>query len=151
MSLSFKSQLAPKGLEFRPSEMIISDKYSTILTVVSYPKAIGTGYLANLTQLSGVKVCIKHIPIAFSVLSKMLNKEIADLKARYQNERDNTAREQIRLDYESIEEFVQMLAATQARIFDFQLHVMVAAVDLPEPEVPSIIIFAFTLLNSFFI
>ena len=27
MSLSFKSQIAPKGLEFKASEMIISDKY----------------------------------------------------------------------------------------------------------------------------
>ena len=59
MSVSFKSQIAPKSLEFRPSEIIISDKYCAILTIVSYPKTIR------------VKVCIKHIPIAFSVLSKM--------------------------------------------------------------------------------
>src|SRR5574344_2954656 len=127
MSLSFKSQLAPKNLEFKPSEMIISDKYSTVLTIVSYPKVIGEGYLANLTQLSGIKICIKHIPIAFSVLSKMLNKEIADMKARYQNEHDRTIQEQIRQDYESIESFIEMLTATQARIFDFQMHVMISA------------------------
>lgn len=41
---------------------------------------INEGYLANLTQYSGIKVIIKHIPIDFSVLSKMLNKEIADMK-----------------------------------------------------------------------
>ena len=100
MSVSFKSQLAPKSLEFKPSEMIISDKYCAILTIISYPKSISEGYLANLTQMGGVKVCIKHIPIAFSVLSKMLNKEIADMKARYQNEHDHTIQEQIRQDYE---------------------------------------------------
>ena len=127
MSLSFKSQLAPKSLEFKPSEIIISDKYCAILTIISYPKAIQEGYLANLTQLSGIKICIKHIPIAFSVLSKMLNKEIADMKARYQDEHDRTMQEQIRQDYESIENFIQMLTATQARIFDFQMHVMISA------------------------
>ena len=127
MSVSFKSQLAPKSLEFRPSEIVISDKYCAILTIISYPKAINEGYLANLTQLSGIKICIKHIPIAFSVLSKMLNKEIADMKARYQNEHDRTIQEQIRQDYESIENFIQMLTATQARIFDFQMHVMITA------------------------
>ncbi len=127
MSVSFKSQLAPKGLEIRPSEMIISGKYCCILTIISYPKAISEGYLANLTQLSGIKVCIKHIPIAFSVLSKMLNKEIADMKARYANEHDRTIQEQIRQDYESIEEFISMLTATQARIFDFQMHVILSA------------------------
>ena len=37
MSIGIKSQLAPKGLEFFPSDFIISDKYATILTVVSYP------------------------------------------------------------------------------------------------------------------
>ena len=127
MSVSFKSQLAPKSLEFRPSEIVISDKYCAILTIISYPKTINEGYLANLTQLSGIKICIKHIPIAFSVLSKMLNKEIADMKARYQNEHDRTIQEQIRQDYESIENFIQMLTATQARIFDFQMHVMITA------------------------
>ena len=127
MSISFKSQIAPKGLEFKSSEMVISDKYCTILTIVSYPKSISEGYLANLTQLSGVKICIKHIPIAFSVLSKMLNKEIADLKSRYQNEHDNTVQEQIRQDYSSIENFIQMLTATQSRIFDFQMHILVSA------------------------
>ena len=67
MSLSFKSQIAPKGLEFKPAEIIISGKYCCIMTIVSYPKSISEGYLANLTQVSGIKVCIKHIPIAFSV------------------------------------------------------------------------------------
>ena len=127
MSLSFKSQIAPKGLEFKASEMIISDKYCSIMTIISYPKSISEGYLANLTQVSGIKVCIKHIPIAFSVLSRMLNKEIADMKARYQNENDVTTRERIRQDYESIEEFITMLTATQARIFDFQMHLMISA------------------------
>ena len=37
----------------------------------------------------------------------MLNKEIADMKARYQNEHDRTIQEQIRQDYESIENFIQ--------------------------------------------
>ena len=35
-SLNFKSQIAPKGLQFYPSEFFISDKYATILTIVSY-------------------------------------------------------------------------------------------------------------------
>ncbi len=127
MSISFKSQIAPKGLEFKPSEIIISDKYCAVLSIISYPKSISEGYLANITQLSGVKVCIKHIPIAFSVLSKMLNKEIADMKAKYADEHDRTIQERIRQDYESIEEFISMLTATQARIFDFQMHLLISA------------------------
>ena len=127
MSISFKSQLAPKSLEFKPSEIIISDKYCTVMTIVSYPKVISEGYLSNITQIPGVKVCIKHIPIAFSVLSKMLNKQIADMKARYADEKDNTMQERIRQDYESIENFISMLTATQARIFDFQMHLLISA------------------------
>ena len=127
MSVSFKSQIAPKGLEFKPSEIIISDKYCAVLTIISYPKAINEGFLANITQLSGIKVCIKHIPIEFSVLSKMLNKEIADMKTKYADENDRTIQERIRQDYESIEDFIQMLTATQARIFDFQMHLLISA------------------------
>lgn len=125
--MDIRSQIAPKGLEFKPSEFIISDKYATILTAVSYPKAIPVGYLSNLTSMSGIKVVIKHIPLPFSVISKMLNKEIADLKQRYQTENDKTLQERIRQDYESLEYFISMLASSQSKVYDFQLHIMITA------------------------
>ena len=125
--IDIKSQVAPKGLQFNASDFFISDKYATILTVVSYPKVISPGYLSNLTSMSGIKIVIKHIPVPFSTMSKMLNKQIAELKSRYQEEKDNTIRERIRLDAESLEEFVTMLAGSQARIFDFQMHIMITA------------------------
>ena len=125
--MSIKSEIAPKGFKKRPTELMIGSKYVTILSIISYPKYIQHGYLSNLTSISGVKVVIKHIPIEFSTMSKMLNKEIADLKQRYQTERDRTIQERIRQDYESLEQFISMLAATQSRIFDFQMHLMVIA------------------------
>ena len=125
--MDIRSQIAPKGLEFKPSHFIISDKYATILTVVSFPKIISPGYLSNLTSLSGVKVVIKHIPLPFSVITKMINKEIADLKVRYQEENDKTLQERLRLDYESLEQFITMLASTQSKIYDFQMHIMITA------------------------
>ena len=134
VSTEFKSEIAPKGIEFRTSDFIISDKYATILTVISYPKYIGHGYLANVTSISGVKMIIKHIPIEFQTLSKMINKEIADLKQKYQNEKDLTIQERIRQDYESLEQFIKMLAATQARIFDVQMHLMITADSKEELE-----------------
>ena len=125
--LKFKSQIAPKGLQFYPSEFFISDKYATILTVVSFPKFISPGYLSSITNMSGIKIVIKHIPLPFSVVSKMLNKQIADLKIKYQEERDRTMQEKYRMDYESLESFVTMLAGSQARIFDFQMHILITA------------------------
>ena len=125
--MNLKSQLAPKGIEFKPTEFMISGKYCTIMTIISYPKSIYEGYLANITNISGVKIAIKHIPIEFSTLQRMLNKEIADLKQRFQTENDRTIQERIRQDYESLEVFIQQLAATQARIFDFQMHLFISA------------------------
>jgi len=125
--MDIKAQIAPKGLEFKPGHFIISDKYACILTVISYPKYIPVGFLSNLTSMSGIKVVIKHIPLPFSVITKMLNKEIADLKQRYSEEHDKTMLERIRQDYESLESFIQQLAATQAKIYDFQMHIMITA------------------------
>ncbi len=125
--MNFKSQIAPKGLQFNPADFIISDKYATILTVISYPRFIGPGYLANITNISGVKMVIKHIPLPFSVLAKMLNKEISDLKARYQDERDRTIQERIRQDIDSLEYFIQQFTASQSKTFDFQMHIMITA------------------------
>jgi len=123
----FSSEIAPKGLQFNPGDFVISDKYATILTVVSYPKFISPGYLAGLTNMSGIKVVIKHIPISFSVIQKMLNKQMADYRQRYESEKDRTIQERLRQDYESLNNFVSMLAANQDLIFDFQLHVMITA------------------------
>ena len=125
--MDIRSQIAPKGLEFKSNEFVISDKYACILTVISYPKLIYPGYLSNLTSMSGIKVVIKHIPLPFSSISKMLNKELADLRQRYQEERDKTIQERIRQDYESLEVFVSDLAASQSKIYDFQMHVMITA------------------------
>ena len=125
--MKIRNEVAPKGLDFKPNEFLIGNKYSTIMTVVSFPKMIGIGFLSDITSVNGVKAVIKHIPIQFSVMQKMINKEIADLKLRYQNERDNTLQERYRLDIESMQQFVQMLASTQSRNFDFQLHLMITA------------------------
>jgi len=130
----FKSEIAPKGLHFNPSDFVVSDKYATILTVVSYPKFITPGYLADLTNIAGIKVVIKHIPVPFSILQKMINKQLADLKQRYQEEKDRTMQERIRQDFESLEYFVSMLAANQSTIFDFQMHIMITANSKDELE-----------------
>ncbi len=125
--MDIKAQIAPKGLEFKASHFVISDKYACILTAISYPKYVPVGFLSNLTSMSGIKVVIKHIPLPFGVITKMLNKEIADLKQRYSEEHDKTMLERIRQDYESLESFIQQLAATQAKIYDFQMHIMITA------------------------
>ena len=125
--MNFKSQLAPKGLQFNQSDFIISDKYATVLTVISYPRFINDGYLSDLTNIPGVKVAIKHIPVPLSSLTKMLNKELADLRTKYQTERDNTILERIRQDIDSLETFIQQFTASQSKTFDFQLHMMITA------------------------
>lgn len=66
----FKSEIAPKGLQFNPADFIISDKYCTILTAISYPRFILPGYLADISSLGGVKMVIKHAPVPFQCLLK---------------------------------------------------------------------------------
>ena len=126
-NINIKKELAPKGLEFKPSEFIISDKWCTILTVISYPRWISPGFLSDITNNSGVKVVIKHIPLPFSVMSKMLNKQLVELKTAYEKENDKTAQEQLRQDYDSLNDFIQMITTNQSKIFDFQMHVVVTA------------------------
>ena len=132
--MSIKSEIAPKGMSFSPTFFRLGDKYCTILSIISYPKFIEHGYLANLTNIPGVKLVIKHIPIDFGLMRKMIDKEIIDLKDRYQKEHDNTLQERIRQDYESLEAFIQQLAATSAKVFDFQMHVMLSADSKEELE-----------------
>ena len=134
-SSNFKSKIAPKGLDFsNPNHIVVSDKYMSILTVVSWPRSIGIGYISNITNMPGVKIVVKHIPVAFSVLSKMLNKELANLKVRYQEEKDRTNQERIRQDFDTLETFVQQLAAAQSKIFDFQMHIVITADTFEELE-----------------
>ena len=123
----FKSEVAPKGLQFNLNDFVISGKYATILTIVSYPKYIYPGYLASLTSMSGIKIVAKHIPIPFTTMSRMINKQIVELKSKFQEEKDVTIRERIRQDYESLESFITMIAGSQSKIFDYQMHIMITA------------------------
>ena len=68
--MNVKNEVAPKGMEFKPTEFRIGGKFSTIMTIVSFPKNIYIGYLSDITNISGVKVVVKHIPIQFGVLQK---------------------------------------------------------------------------------
>jgi hypothetical protein len=125
--MDIRSQIAPKGVQFRTKDFLISDKYARILTIISYPRYISTGYLSTLTSMTGIKVVIKHIPLPFSSVRKMLNKEIAELKQRYQEENDKTIQERVRQDYQSLEEFIINMASTSQKIYDFQMHIMITA------------------------
>jgi hypothetical protein len=57
----------------------------------------------------------------------MLNKEIADLKERYRQEKDITIQERIRQDADSLEYYIQQFTASQTKTFDFQMHILVTA------------------------
>lgn len=126
-NINIKKELAPKGLEFHPADFVISDKWCTILSVISYPKWIGPGFLSNLASATDSKIVIKHIPLPFSIMSKMLNKQLAELKEQYERERDKTTQEQLRQDYDSLNDFIQMIVTNQSKIFDFQMHLFLSA------------------------
>ncbi|MBO5183017.1 MAG: DUF87 domain-containing protein [Bacilli bacterium] len=133
--MPIKKEIAPKGMTFNSTDFIISDKYATILSVISYPKYIQPGYLANLTSgVSGVKIVAKHIPVAFDVVAKMLNKQLLELNEQYQKESDPTYQERIRQDYDSLEDFIKVITTNQSKVFDFQLHIMITADSKDELE-----------------
>ena len=88
--MSLKAEVSPKGMSFKPTEFMMGNKYCTIMTVISFPKSIPIGYLSYVTSMTGIKVVIKHIPMRFDSVQKMLNKEIVELKSAYQSEKDNT-------------------------------------------------------------
>ena len=134
------SELAPKGLQFYSNEIGISDRYMAILTVVSWPKSVGVGFLSNITNLSGVKIVVKHIPVPFSTISKMLNKELADLRVRYEDENDRIIQERLRNDSDSLESFIQQLAASQAKVFNYQMHIVVTADTKEELETRKVVV-----------
>lgn len=133
-SINIKKELAPKGLQFKPSEFIISDKWCTILTIISYPRWISPGFLSDVVSNQGVKIVVKHIPLPFSIMSKMLNKQLAELKNNYEKENDKTIQEQLRQDFESLNDFIQMITTNQSKIFDFQMHLVLTADNKEELE-----------------
>ena len=48
---NLKSEVAPKGMEFKPTEFILGGKYSTILTVIAFPRNIAPGFLSDITKV----------------------------------------------------------------------------------------------------
>ena len=103
------------------------------------PGTIDNGYLANLASgLSGVRIVAKHIPIPFSVLAKMLNKQLADIQEKYQKERDVTVQEKLKQSYDSLNEFIHAITVNQSKVFDFLLNIMIVADTKEELELKKI-------------
>ena len=48
---TLKSEIAPKGLNFRYNQFSIGDKYAVIYTVLEFPTIIGPGYLSNISSI----------------------------------------------------------------------------------------------------
>ncbi len=71
-------------------------------------------------------------------MSKMLNKQIVELRDRYNQENDVTVKERIRMDAETLEYFTSMLASSQDKIFDFQMHIMITADTKEELELKKV-------------
>ena len=44
-----------------------------------------------------------------------------------EKENDKTIQEQLRQDYDSLNDFIQMITTNQSRIFDFQMHIVLTA------------------------
>ena len=101
---TLKSEIAPKGLNFKTTQFNIGDKFATIYTVVEFPQVIGPGYLSNISSIPGAKVVVKHIPIELAVMQKAINKEVAELKEEYQKENDFC-------EYESQESYTDSVIA----------------------------------------
>ena len=80
---NLKSEVAPKGMEFKPTEFVLGGKYSTILTVIAFPRNIMPGFLSDITNIQGVKIAIKHMPIPFMNLWNNLFKCLLQLKLEY--------------------------------------------------------------------
>ena len=80
-----KNEVAPKGMEFKPTEFVIGGKYATIMTVIAFPRMIQPGFLSDMTNISGVKLAIKHIPIDFEeMLLQEPKKELHDFFVIYE-------------------------------------------------------------------
>ena len=39
-----KSEVAPKGMEFKPTEFVIGGKYATIMTIIAFPRSIAPDF-----------------------------------------------------------------------------------------------------------
>ena len=53
--MALKAEISPKGMQFNPTDFMISGKYCTIMSVVSYPKNIGVGYLSDILSVCNCK------------------------------------------------------------------------------------------------
>ena len=80
---NIRSEIAPKGLQFYPSEFNISDQWATILTVVSYPKFIDPGYLSSLTSIT--KGSSKFFSASLASACVLTTVKCFDIYYKYQN------------------------------------------------------------------
>ena len=68
-----------------PTRFVFGGKYYSILTIVTFPRELYPGFLANINSVKGVKLSIKHIPETLEELRNQITEEINDLKGILNN------------------------------------------------------------------
>ena len=101
--------------------------FSTILSVIGYPSSIYPGYLSGLINIPNARISIKYQKTEFDSLRKIVGREIAILKQKYQTERDLALQEKLRNDYENLESYLKTIKDNDMQVFNSCMNIMVSA------------------------
>ena len=104
-----------------------SGTYSTILSVIGYPNRVYPGFLSGLINIPNARISIKYQKTQFDSLKKIVGREIAILKQKYQTERDLALQEKLRTDYENLESYLKTIKDQDIQIFNTCMNIMVSA------------------------
>ena len=109
-----------------PTRFIFGGRHYSILTVITMPEQLYSGFLSNINNVRGVKVSIKHIPVALENLKNQIAEEINDLKNALANDKSSIAQQNYRDDIESLTQYYNDIMEYQPRVFNFQMHLIVS-------------------------
>ncbi|QIK86367.1 hypothetical protein G7061_06985 [Erysipelothrix sp. HDW6B] len=101
-----KSRLAPTNLVVKDDYYIMGDRYIRNILVTGLPGEFGLGMLSLYASNQNTKLFMvtqRHK----ANISKALRKELRSKRKRYSESRDDTVRERLRLEIESLQIFIQ--------------------------------------------
>ncbi|MDE8245125.1 hypothetical protein PT160_07760 [Erysipelothrix rhusiopathiae] len=107
-----KSRIAPTNLMVKNNYYIMGDRYIQNILVTGLPGEFGLGMLSLYASNQNIKLFMvteRHR----SNISKALRKELKEKRKKYNDSRDDTVRERLRIEIESLQIFIQETAQSR--------------------------------------
>lgn len=132
--------ITPSGIDFSDNYASIGDGEGKIYCISKYPSTVDYGWLAELLNLPGTAAVMEYRYSGPDRMITAYNKKISELRSQEKTEKQESERQIIKANIQSLEELIKEISVQKMPVgyFNILLHVQAARATLLDDRIRKI-------------